>query len=150
MSINLASMESSVSAFVDGKSMEYPVSSIHKAAFFGYRILPQILYTWLECLQECGVDLHEYGRKERDLHLQGLVSWNWLIGWSPRRRCFLTNLTYGPSPSDWKFDLVFRREDAIESAVKVPGGWVEDDISEQSEDIPVEKEEGNEHEERDP
>lgn len=146
MSINLASMESSVSAFVDGKSMEYPVSSIHKAAFFGYRILPQILYTWLECLQECGVDLHEYGRKERDLHLQGLVSWDLLFGWSPRGRHFLTSLTYGPSPSDWKFDLVVRREDAIESAVKVPGGWVDDDINEEIEDISVE-EEGHDPEE---
>lgn len=147
ISINLASMESSVSALDDGKSMKYPVSSIDESACWRLRRLPQLLYTWLEFLQECGVDLEEYGRKETDLHQQGLVPWNWRNFFSLRERWFLTSFTYGPSPSDWKVEMELRYEDATESVAKVPGEWIEDDFGEQTEDISVEKEEPHEHEE---
>lgn len=104
-----------------------------------------LLAIWLECLQKCGVDLYEYGRKETDLHQQGLVSWDRFSSWSLQNRYYLTNITYGPSPSDWKLELEYRPEDATESVAKVPGGWVEDDSSERSEDL-SEEEEVHKHE----
>lgn len=146
-SINLASIGSSVSAFDDQESIEDPVIGIHRWSLWQYWKPSHVLYTWLKWLRESGVDLHEYGRKETDLHQQGLVRWNWRSFPSSRKRWFLTNLTYGPSPSDWKLDLEIRHEDASESVAKVPGEWIEDDFGEQTEDISVEKEEPHEHEE---
>lgn len=145
---NLASMKFSVSALDDRESMEHPVSGSDHSTIWQNRKLSWILYTWLGSLQECGVDLHEYGRKETDLHKQGLVSWELRYDFLSSDRWLLTSLTYGSSPSDWKLDLEYRRKDATESLAKVPGGWVEDDSSEQSEDL-SEEEEGHEHEEQD-
>lgn len=129
---NLASMKFSVSALDDRESMEHPVSGSDHSTLWQNRKLSWILYTWLGSLQECGVDLHEYGRKETDLHKQGLVSWKLRYDFLSSDRWLLTSLTYGPSPSDWKLDLEYRRKrkDATESLAKVPGGWVEDDSSE--------------------
>lgn len=66
-------MELSVSDFDDMKPMEL---SRHELGDQSPR--PSLLKIWLDCLQESGLDLEEYGRKEVDLHLQGLVSWTWL------------------------------------------------------------------------
>ena len=63
--------------------------------------LPPVLRFWLKYLQECDVDLEEYGRRETELYEQGLVRWKFEIG-------LLKSLMYGPSPSDWKVDMVFR------------------------------------------
>ncbi len=88
-----------------------------------------LLKTWLECLQESGVDLEEYGRKEADLDEQGLVSWSWHQ--YPDTKVFLTSLTYGPSLGDWKVRMEYRVEEMtgmpVKTPVKMPGGWIEDD-----------------------
>lgn len=127
---NSAFMKFSVSTLDDRESMEHPVSGSDHSTLLQDRKLSWILYTWLESLQECGVDLHEYGRKETDLHKQGLVSWEVISDFLSSDRLLLTSFTYGPSPSDWTLDLEYPRKDTTESLAKVPGGWVEDDSSE--------------------
>ena len=84
-----------------------------------------LLKIWLECLQKSGVDLTEYGRKETKLHQEGLVVW---YGLDSRLdiRWLLRNLTYGPSPCDWKLDMELRYEATLESQGNMPGGWIED------------------------
>ncbi|TVY41704.1 hypothetical protein LOCC1_G005526 [Lachnellula occidentalis] len=95
------------------------------------------MMAWIEQLQIVGIDLVEYGRKEKELHIQEKVS----------KECFaycmreklsklrLTSFTYGPEPADWQFwftevmenyftqfwDMVDHPERAM------PGAWVEDD-----------------------
>lgn len=110
--------------------------------------LASSLKIWLECLQESGIDLEEYGRKKLDLHQQGLVSWTWNVypGKNSEVTWSLTSLTYGPSPSDWKIDMELQSKDVAESPRKMPGGWVEDDHGEGNNDI-GEGEEGSESEE---
>lgn len=87
--------------------------------------LPLLLNFWLEFLQESGVDLEDYGQKEVDLRLRGLVSWTWEWPSDPEKPAlFLKNIRYGPSPNDWKVDIEYRhrRRRAAESPVKMPGG----------------------------
>lgn len=116
-------MELSVSDFDDMQPMEL---SRHELGDQSPR--PSLLKIWLDCLQESGLDLEEYGRKEVDLHLQGLVSWTWLpYDPKPDRAWFLTSLTYGPSPSDWKGTVVYRHKRVAESPGRMPGGWTEEE-----------------------
>ena len=89
--------------------------------------LSLLLRTWLGFLQESGVDLEEYGRKEADLQLQGLVSWMWSLRYSSSYAWYPKTFTYGPSPSDWKIAMGLRLEDVAESPIKMPGGWIEDE-----------------------
>lgn len=80
------------------------------------------LSAWLESLQECGVNLEEYAEKEIGLHRQGLVSWSrYYPKWSST--VVLTDLTYGPLPSDWKVTWVVRDKETP----YIPGGWIGDD-----------------------
>ena len=102
-----------------------------------------LLKNWLKSLQESGVDLEEYGRKETDLHQKGLVTWNLSYDYQSDRH-FLTSLTYGPSISDWKIMIEVRPRDSTESVAKIPempGGWIEDDSCEEDEQLGVEEEE---------
>ena len=93
-----------------------------------------LLETWLMCLQESGVDLEEYGREEIQAHQRGLVSWTWRsFVQGLDAEWFLTILTYGPLPSDWKTDIEWR-ELGPESSGEMPGGWVDDDGSEAEDD----------------
>ena len=84
--------------------------------------LPIALSTWLESLQECGVNLEEYGKEEVHLHDQGLVLWVWEIQ-KGATIIVLNDLTYGPLPSDWKLTWEFRDKETP----RIPGGWIEDD-----------------------
>ena len=80
------------------------------------------LSAWLESLQECGVNLEKYGEKEIDLHDQRLVSWSYYYSkWSSI--LVLTDLTYGPLPSDWKVTWILRDKETP----YIPGGWIGDD-----------------------
>lgn len=96
--------------------------------------LPTLLKDWLEDLQESSVDLEEYGRVESELYEQGVVDWDWDVAEFDleanvvrRARWFIRCLEYGPSPSDWDVEMVYRRESAVEDIGKMPGGWIEDD-----------------------
>ena len=142
-----APMEPPVSDPDDLGSMEHSVCNTLEARCSQLEVLPWLLNIWLECLQESGVDLEAYGRKETALHQQGLVPWTWLPWRSGPGRWLLTSLTYGPSPSDWKADMEYQPEDAAESLAKMPGGWIEDEQCEGGEDLCVE--EGREIEEED-
>ena len=90
-----------------------------------------LLNLWLTCLQEAGVDLEEYGRKEMELHEEGLISWvlkdstTWKGDWI----LVLKTFTYGPSPSDWEVQLERRDAKADAEPRKTPGAWIEDDES---------------------
>ena len=93
-----------------------------------------LLNTWLLCLQESGVDLEDYGRFEMEYHQRRLVSWTWpsnLQGVDAE--WFLTILTYGPSPRNWKIDIKWR-EAAPGNPGKMPGAWIDDDGSEAQDD----------------
>ena len=93
-----------------------------------------LLKTWLVCLQESGVDIEEYGRREMEFHQRGLVSWTWpSILQGVDADWLLTILTYGPSPSDWKIDIQWR-EVPPGNHGKMPGGWVDDEGSEGEDD----------------
>lgn len=97
--------------------------------------LASLLNIWLEDLQESGVDLEEYGRKETELN--ELTNWCFFcyefIGDGPYTRrkglWVVKNLTYGPSPSDWKLEVEWQIVDATEDPKKMPGGWIEEDDS---------------------
>lgn len=104
--------------------------------FFRKTALASLLNIWLEDLHESGVDLEEYGRKETELHQQQLTVWNFYgfeynaDGEYTGREgiWFVEEITYGPSPSDWKLEMGCRIEHPTEN-VKIPGGWIEEDDS---------------------
>ena len=102
--------------------------------------LPLLLKNWLEDLQESGVDLEEYGRVESELYQQEHVDWDWSgdesnpDGTSCRATWIITSLEYGPSSSDWKIEVDYQIDRAVEDIGKIPGGWVEDDDSDGEDD----------------
>ena len=93
------------------------------------------LSAWLESLQECGVNLEEYGQAEIDLQDQGQVSWSFYSR-KFRSTWVLTGLTCGPQPSDWKITWELRDKETP----YIPGGWIGDDDGD-DEDGSVEDEE---------
>lgn len=147
MSNGLESTESSMSDPDDLGSMQHSVCNSLGARCSQLEKLPWLLDIWLECLQESGVDLEAYGRKETDIHRQGIVAWTWKPARAESGVWCLTSLTYGPSPSDWQIDVEYQPEDAAESLAKMPGGWIEDGQCEGGQDLCVE--EGREIEEQD-
>ena len=102
------------------------------------RMLPTLISSWLECLQEIGVDLEEYGRKEVELHREGLVSWTWDL-YRIDVDIKIQSLVYGPLPSDWNLEVDFAERSAVGSpqrkSQRMPGGWIEDDDREQEQDL---------------
>ena len=106
---------------------------------------PELIHVWLRCLLDCGVDLTEYGRKEAEMHREGLVTWDlefWEAEWDPNsplvfgsptlsRIDTITSLAYGPIPEDWQIEtqVMWTRKEDLDS---MPGAWVEEqDESEQ-------------------
>ena len=90
---------------------------------------------WLCFLQTCGVDLSEYGKREEELHEQGLVGS--VIGdiqnRDSRATAKIASFTYGNSPSDWhiKLERKFLEpgqefDQEPEKVEEMPGGWIED------------------------
>ena len=76
--------------------------------------VPTPVYIWLNLLASAGIDLVEYGRREKHLHLDSLVNVEFVTCCRSRRLSEersgpysrLANLTYGPLPGDWKFSFV--------------------------------------------
>ncbi|TVY32214.1 hypothetical protein LSUB1_G008307 [Lachnellula subtilissima] len=96
------------------------------------------MIAWIEQLQTMGIDLLEYGRKEKELHIQEKVAKEYFGHYLCRSICpkiRLISFTYGPEPADWHFwftevmenyfiqfwDMVDHPERAM------PGAWIEDD-----------------------
>jgi hypothetical protein len=65
--------------------------------------LPTPVRAWLELLQNTGVDLTEYGEKEKHLHDIGRVNKLFI---DTEYQVRLISFTYGPSPDDWEFCFV--------------------------------------------
>ncbi|CAG8978841.1 hypothetical protein HYALB_00008496 [Hymenoscyphus albidus] len=89
---------------------------------------------WLRALQDSGVDLHEYGRRKKEISNGGSslnVHWHAHQG----KRYRLMSFTFGPAPEDWE---LFYTEDNISTEVlefwdmvdhperALSGAWVED------------------------
>ena len=104
-------------------------------------VLPDVLSLWLEWLQESGVDLEQYGRKESELHQEGIVSWTFRRAAGPRQEdpvsgtfyypwvhviCTIQSLVYGPLPSDWKLEVEIIKDPTAENLRRMPEGWTED------------------------
>lgn len=97
---------------------------------------------WLEQLRESGVDLVEYGGRERFEHYVNAeeIEKEIAITWHKRRgsqlelmdsRIRLLSFTYGEAPSDWKFWVTEVMDDAFAefwdmidySGLAIPGAW---------------------------
>jgi hypothetical protein len=79
-------------------------ADIHKFTHQREDIATAIAIVWLEQLQTAGIDLVEYERKEKQIHIQKQVSKEWL----PDRRdkgpfLRLISFKYGRKPADWQF-----------------------------------------------
>jgi hypothetical protein len=105
-------------------------------------ILPTVARVWLEILREADVDLVQYGQEELDILLT--VSdymkspYNWSMGASKWK---ILSFTYGPSPEDWEFRLIYedwdeeyKRYQAVQQfwnmvenpEHNIPGAWEAD------------------------
>jgi hypothetical protein len=80
------------------------------------------LMTWIELLYEAGIDLREYGRKEKELQRDGQVRthfWLTKLGRGYDRygelrvmyKRFSIIFKYGPKPSDWQFWMIEEMDD---------------------------------------
>jgi hypothetical protein len=78
--------------------------------------------TWIELLYEAGIDLSEYGRKEKELHCDGQVRTHFwfrrggrgyvLYGkWIDMYNRFSIIFQFGRKPSDWQFWLIEEMDD---------------------------------------
>jgi hypothetical protein len=95
--------------------------------FISTPTVPTPVHVWLDLLASAGIDLAEYGRREKSLHLWSQVhvdpefstSLDQRHLWEKRSKdeyydrgrnynvyFRLSNFTYGPLPGDWKFYFV--------------------------------------------
>jgi hypothetical protein len=104
---------------------------------------PMPLRTWLEQLKESGVDLVEYGKKEKGVLERLFWTQEWTYWEFDKRKRWeivgsdlrLINFIYGPEPDDWKFwftqamkDYFMDFWDMIDHPERaVPGAWQEED-----------------------
>jgi hypothetical protein len=102
---------------------------------------------WLQRLQTAGIDLIEYGRKEKQSHLSQGVKREYSYYYSTRRslrsgflvpyREHLISFTYGPEPEDWDFWFAPTMDDSFvefwgmvdHPERAIPGAW-EDECDE--------------------
>ncbi|KAK1529257.1 uncharacterized protein CCOS01_07091 [Colletotrichum costaricense] len=111
----------------------------------GFRLLQRGISAWLDVLALNGIDLLDYGRKERLLHDEGLTTtrrkWHYTLGVNHGTshlllRLRLLGITYGKSKDDWRFWWVSEYEHyvgefwamvhRVDLDVKVPGSWVDE------------------------
>ncbi|OTA68466.1 hypothetical protein K449DRAFT_145961 [Hypoxylon sp. EC38] len=100
---------------------------------------PSALRVWLEALEQAGVDLNTYGRREHEIftnndsyHYFGLP---WIIEYyySFPVNYYLVDFSYGPEPDDWKLywseptdELAGDFWELIENPpLHIPGSWVD-------------------------
>ncbi|KAM7200170.1 hypothetical protein V8F20_005388 [Naviculisporaceae sp. PSN 640] len=137
-------------AFMAGYRMGHPwAKDSDQDYMYGARPRPEFwdnvavaLRQWLNLLSSCGVDLHEYGRVERNLISKSKVSqdieinlriWDTadgLVGWVR-----VVSLDIGPRPEDWRVWWAFEYEiyaqefwEMVEETafeLPVPGSWVD-------------------------
>jgi len=115
-----------------------------------YHILPQVLEVWLNTLSDAGVSLVQYGKEEKSLLRQGLVSRDikfvkQYINLYLEDRFILRTISfaYGKTPAEWHvwvsdpFDeLVGQFWDSIENpAYTMPGTWEEEEGEEEDDDV---------------
>ncbi|MCJ1475934.1 hypothetical protein MMC13_004598 [Lambiella insularis] len=93
-----------------------------------------LLKTWLEDLEASGVDLLEYGKKERAMHDHLPISQNCRdINGEAYSKLYLVEFTYGASPDDWHLSFLdpadFYAGQFCEMVdrpeVIMPGSWVD-------------------------
>ena len=120
--------------FPVGWRLEKVIKSIHQKR----NLARSTMIAWLEQLQTMGIDLLDYGRKEKELHMQEKVAKEYLEFYSPCREFVLIRLisfTYGPEPADWHFwftevmpKIFIQFWDMVDHPERsMPGAWIEDD-----------------------
>ena len=103
------------------------------------RDIERILLCWLEDVVYAGLDLLEYGRREKQLFLEkGHAYRGHAVGWGCYREVYwrLEDFTYGSDPKDWRFhwglgceELAGRFWKTMDNPpLHIPGAWVEDDM----------------------
>ncbi|MCJ1392948.1 hypothetical protein MMC18_005820 [Xylographa bjoerkii] len=102
--------------------------------------LLSVLKIWLRDLRKNGVDLYEYGKREKKLHENGFAGKDFKNSIYPPKRWKLESFTYGSLPNDWHLHVECLGE-AIEEvpyiepfldtkqisdpSTSIPGSWVE-------------------------
>ena len=86
---------------------------------------------WLNSLENCGVDLSEYGKREGELHEQSLV-WNGfrvIEHAGSLAGAKIASFTYGSSPDEWdikvEWEILGPNHDS-DQVKEIPGSWIED------------------------
>jgi hypothetical protein len=85
------------------------------------------VFLWLRVLESAGIDLEEYGRKEKAIYQKGLVRNTYEYWFPPPEReqpasgdiedpinmIYSFTFVYGPTPTDWKFWLIEQMDDSF-------------------------------------
>lgn len=79
-----------------------------------------LIFVWLRCLSQCGIDLHEYFRKEEELHENGEV-----IEVNEHRKWIVRRFTvyYGASRDDVTLFVEDVWKKKTEDILEFPGAW---------------------------
>jgi hypothetical protein len=107
-------------------------------------LLPVIM--WLELLYDTGIDLIDYGRKEKELRLEGRTDSDCWFSVAPRKfyehpldfranveKKYSISFEFGPRPSDWHFWIIEEMDNFLEEfwdmvdhpERAMPGAWDE-------------------------
>lgn len=92
------------------------------------------VYLWLRLLLDCGIDLVDYGRREKHLHTEGLAQ-QYIYDDPEEAGYRLVSFTYGSRVEDWKFYIhpIFppwseQFWDMVEHPERlIPGAWTDDE-----------------------
>jgi len=151
--------ETPLSTIISGFSHLSEICLYNKMAFLGgrgesYIPVPSVtdlctpIRLWLQLLYDAGIDLVNYGRKEKLVRRQGQTSaqcrfviWrralsrfsSYAHNWRQVEKIFSISFTYGPKPSDWHFWFVEHLDesfadfwDMVEHPERtIPGSWDE-------------------------
>jgi len=103
------------------------------------------IYLWLTVLANSGIDLLEYGRKEKlayNCEYPSIYSPAWDYRSWPRRKVFSFTFSYGSRPQDWRFWLIptmdnsFREFwDMVEHPERATPGYFDDSESEDESEL---------------
>lgn len=104
------------------------------------RHIQKRVFSWLKMLRECNVDLLSYGQREHEIIFGGARKRHEIRVWN-KGSWMWTGFAWGPNPEDWTIHL----DRVVERFVgdfwhmvdnpylHVPGAWVDDDDSSDSE-----------------
>jgi len=100
-----------------------------------FRIAGTAAMVWLRQLRSSGIDLVEYGRREKHVHIHNRISKEYVARENDDAQVFrFISFDYGPEPADWQFyfteamknyfmqfwDMIDHPERAL------PGAWIDD------------------------